>query len=131
VAEVAASHGHTIERAMELGVRLSLRAWYAEHRGEPVALFGVATSSVLSGRGSPWLLGTDAAERYPVAFLRTSQELLPWMQHGFQWLENWVDERNTASQRWLNWLGFELDEPQPWGRAGLPFRRFYMRVDNV
>ena len=131
VDEVAASHGHAIERALELSIRLSLRAWLIGHREEPIGLFGVATSSVLSGRGSPWFLGTNAAERYPVAFLRASRDLLPEVTRGFRVLENWVDERNTVSQRWLGWLGFELSEPQPWGREGRLFRHFQMRTNDV
>ena len=42
-------------------------------------------------------------------------------------LLNFVDNRNIKAQNWLRWLGFTLEEPEPHGVAGLPFRRFWMR----
>lgn len=129
--EVAASHGHSIERALELSVRLSYRAWFAAIDGEPAALVGVATTSLLSGKASPWLLGTSVIERKPKAFLRASRALFPALIDGARYLENYVDERNTLSQRWLEWLGFTLEPAEAWGSAGLPFRRFWMRNDHV
>lgn len=129
--EVMASHGLSPGRALDLSVRLSYRCWYVELDGEPLALVGVATQSLLSGTASPWLLGTTAIERNPMAFLRASRRLFPTLIQGTNYLENRVDARNEASIRWLAWLGFQLEPAEPWGVAGLPFHRFWMRTDHV
>ena len=35
------------------------------------------------------------------------------------------------SIRWLAWLGFAIDPPQPYGFLGLPFHRFHMERADV
>jgi len=45
----------------------------------------------------------------------------------FSLLYNYVDARNVKSIKWLRWLGFQLDEPAPYGVRGLPFHRFELR----
>lgn len=35
----------------------------------------------------------------------------------FHIVTNFVDNRNTKAQRWLQWLGFTLGAPQPFGVA--------------
>ena len=50
------------------------------------------------------------------------------MAGGYTWLVNWVDDRNTCAIRWLKWMGFTIHEPEPYGVANLPFRRFDMKM---
>ncbi len=96
--------------------------------GVPVCVFGVGPASILSGIGSPWLLGTDDVDRHAVAFLRGSRVWLDQMLERYSRLANWVDCRNEVSIRWLSWLGFHMLEPEPFGPFALPFRRFTMEV---
>jgi hypothetical protein len=39
-------------------------------------------------------------------------------------LFNYVDARNLRSIAWLQHIGFQVFEPQPYGLEGLPFHRF-------
>lgn len=113
-------------QAMLSGVRTG-RAWAGFVDDEPVCLFGVRTTSLLGREGVPWMLGTDAVERYQVPFLRQCRPIVAGWRSEYDSLVNWVDERNTVAQRWLRWLGFTLDAPAPFGVEGLPFRRFEWR----
>jgi hypothetical protein len=71
----------------------------------------------------PWLLATEEVERQPVTFYRESGKLFPTVAAGYERLVNWVDARNTLSLRWLEWLGFEMGPPVPFGVRGLEFHR--------
>ena len=93
--------------------------------GEPIALFGVAPLSLMDGRGSPWLLGTDRVAQFPRFMIEEGRKVVAQMQEYFPLLENYVDVRNRISVRWLACIGFTLDEPVPYGPAGLPFHWFH------
>lgn len=129
--EVMAASGQSPREALEQSVTLSYRAWVASVDGDPLALLGMASRSLVSGTGIPWLLGTDAVESNPMAFLRASRRVMPALIEGVRYMENRVDARNELSVRWLRWLGFTLEPAEPWGVAGLPFHRFWMRNDHV
>ena len=124
--EVWASAMLTPEQALSMSVRTSMRSWAGIIDGEVVCIFGVGAPSMLSDVGIPWMLGTDSLERYQRTFLRRCRRYVAEMLDGYRVLVNFVDERNTVSQRWLAWLGFTLQDPEPHGPLGLPFRRFYM-----
>lgn len=130
-AEIAASHGLRPEIALRLCCASSSWLRTGTIDGEPFCMFGVAPYSVLTGAGTPWLLGTDRAREVPKDFLRQSRALLPVMSKGFSRLENLVDARNDMSIRWLKWLGFAMMPAEPFGIHGLPFHRFYMEVNHV
>ncbi len=93
---------------------------------EPVAMFGVTGESVLSGTGTPWMLGTGEIEKISIRFLRGSKNGIKEILSGYRILENYVDARNTVSIQWLKWLGFDIMAAEPYGAFGLPFHRFYM-----
>ncbi len=122
--EIWASHRWTPQYALDRSLRNSTYAWAAVIEGEVVCMFGVAARSVLTGEGSPWMLGTDGIVRHASKFLRDCRECLDAMHSVYPLLTNYVDDRNVASKRWLGWLGFKLDEPEPYGAEKRPFRRF-------
>lgn len=93
---------------------------------KPVGMFGVTPLSCIGRHGSPWLLGTDELARHSRSFLKGCLRHFPEVTNGFEFLENYVDARNTVSIRWLKWLGFVIMEPEPYGPFKLPFHRFYM-----
>jgi hypothetical protein len=95
---------------------------------EVVCIFGVVELSLLGSRGSPWLLGADAITKYARPFLRRNKAYLEEMKKRFIFMENWVDARNTEAIRWLEWLGFEIEEARPYGLDQLPFHHFTMRI---
>lgn len=96
--------------------------------GEPVALFGVVKQSIIyGGLGNPWLVGTPQLEDHAIAFLRRCKGHVAEMLRVAPVLENYVDTRNLRAMLWLDWLGFELDPPQPYGVLQRPFHKFHMR----
>jgi len=76
--------------------------------------------------GVPWALASEDFEDHSVAFLKSTRPMVQAMAKDFPLLINFVDIRNTASIRWLEWAGFTVDdEPEPFGIENRPFRRFY------
>lgn len=133
--EVWAAGKLTPEIALRRGLAASDRAFTGVIDGEIVAMFGVTPGSILGGVGVPWMLGTEAIERHAVAFIRQSRPAL-WMMHArYDYLINFVDDRNKAAIRWLQWLGFHVEQPVPMGPFRVPFRRFsrsiYDEVQDV
>jgi len=92
--------------------------------GEPAALVGVSTLSFLYNTGCPWMLATPSANRYRRAFIECANAYTQAMLSEYRSLENFVDARNTRSVAWLQRIGFELSEPEPYGALGLPFHPF-------
>lgn len=78
---------------------------YTIFKGEtPAGVFGVAP--VWPGIGCVWLVGTEDLVRNRWSFLRQSKGWLDRISSGYGLLYNYVDERNTAHIRWIEWLGF-------------------------
>jgi hypothetical protein len=76
--------------------------------------------------GVPWALASESFKEHSHQFLKTTRSMVQAMAQSFPLLINFVDIRNTASIRWLDWAGFTVDkEPQPFGVENRPFRRFY------
>lgn len=128
VDELFAATGITPELAMWKGLACSTHAWTGFFDDRPVCMFGVAPRSVLSGRGYPWLIGTNLMERHALVFLRECRPNLEQMKSAYNLLENYVDARNVKAVRWLRWLGFDISPAAPYGDLGLPFHYFKMEV---
>lgn len=128
VAEVNA-YGHTdLTWACERSVGQSVLCWTGLVDGELAAIIGVAPVSLVSGIGSPWMLGTEVLDAHSRVLVRKTPEYIATMQKAFPHLVNFVHARNATSVRWLRRLGFTLHEPAPFGALGEPFHRFEMRA---
>jgi hypothetical protein len=92
--------------------------------GEPAALIGVATMSVLYSVGCPWMLATDAAYRYRRAFIECGRAYTHAMLNQYDKLTNHVDARNVKNVAWLQRMGYQIGEPEPFGALGMPFHPF-------
>ena len=104
-----------------------MKAWTGCYDGQPFVIFGVASASILSSIGTPWLVGTDDIEtRGAVAVAKRSRHYVNRMREGYDLLENYTDDRHVSAHRWLKWCGFHIEEPRPYGAEGLPFRRFWI-----
>lgn len=125
-AELWAGAGVSPEDALRLSLVASSAAWTAIAGGSVVCMFGVSPSPVLQGVGVPWMIGTSNLDRHSRGLLRDSRPFLRDMFENYLTLANYVDDRNTRSIRWLRWLGFTIEAPQPTGPFGLPFHRFHM-----
>jgi hypothetical protein len=126
--EVRAASGRCPVGALMHSLERSDFAYTVFFDGQPETMFGCGTVDLLSKTGAPWLLGTDALERNRRHFLRGSRYWVAEMRKRYSVLRNMVDDRNTVSKRWLEWLGFELSEPMPYGYERLSFRVFEMKV---
>jgi hypothetical protein len=124
--EVMASNGLTPTEAIELSVEMSdyVTAIYID--GDPVAVMGLRLYNALAGVGVPWLLGTDNVVKHRKVFLKNSRDVVEDMKYHCPKLVNHVHVENTVSIQWLKWLGFEFDEPEPFGVNGELFHRFHM-----
>lgn len=131
--EIRASVGIPPALAVGFSIATSAPGWAVELHGEPVAVFGARRVPDPAGAGRrsgvPWLVATDAIDQYPVHFYRVSRSIISDIRNQYDYLENWVDERNALSVRWLKWARFTVAEPEPWGVMRLGFRRFWWRRD--
>lgn len=96
-------------------------------RGRLLALFGGFRDSVLADTGTIWALGTRAIDASPRDFLRGSRAGLGMVMADLpevQSFSNWVLESNTASVRWLDWLGAHWSGARLRTPFGGPFRQF-------
>lgn len=127
VAEIwAASRSEPLD-ALCRAVKVSSEAWAGLVDGKVVCLFGVAPVSIMGGKGSPWMLGSDLIDRHAVTFLRRCRGVVSRWRTVYPTLENVVDARNVVAHRWLRWLGFTLGEPRPHGPDMMPFLPFHMK----
>jgi hypothetical protein len=120
--ECVAAGAYTGRDGLEMSLASSAMAWTAVCDGEIVCMFGVGAARLVSDWGVPWLLGTDRIEGLAFRFLRTSMDYLERMEDVYPVLQNWVHEDNELAIRWLEWLGFDVGEPEPHGPNGAMFR---------
>lgn len=123
--EMQACAGASVAQCLQMGLDQSLRAWVIESNGLPLAACGDTMAGI--GVGVPWMVTTDHIARNPRGFLRASKAVMVEMLQRHHLLINYVDARNAAAIRWLQWLGVTVAEPAPYGVAGLPFRQFTMK----
>jgi hypothetical protein len=114
-AEIKAASGWLPVDGILYGVRHSksvFSAWTPDH--QPICIFGVSELENNPHVGVPWMLGTPLIQRYFVPFLRDGKStLMPLITQGYDMLYNLADSRNTTHLRWLNWMGFKIDQDNP------------------
>jgi hypothetical protein len=128
IQEVNAATHMGLRNAVQTSVIMSTYSKTGLVNDELVCMWGVCPISLLSGSGSPWMLGTDLITEKQRIFLRRSKPWLDDIRKDYRYLENFVDARNTMSIKWLKWLGFEMDEAEPYGIHGEPFHKFTMEI---
>lgn len=106
----------------------SVLCWTGEADGEVAAIMGVAPLSVMSGIGSPWMMGTPLLDRHSRVLVRMTPSYIARMLRAFPHLVNFVHADNTTSVRWLRRLGFTMHAPEPYGQAGELFHKFEMKA---
>lgn len=95
-----------------------------ERNGRLLCIGGAARRSLLSTSGIPWMLGTHDLDSNGRLFMQHGRQCVSVLLGRFSYLENYVDARNLKSIRWLKRMGFAVHDPEPYGCAGLHFRRF-------
>jgi hypothetical protein len=66
----------------------------------------IGISHLEDGRSSPWFLSTDSFPRISREFSKWAKEMCANNER--EWV-NYVGVDYTTSQRWLKWLGFDID----------------------
>lgn len=103
--------GHTPKQALRSGLLLSDVPVTVELDGEPIAMFGIVPTSLTSGEGAIWFLGTEDVYTQGRAWLA---EAKPWIERQpFRVLRNRVHASNTRAIRLLRWLGFDIAPTNP------------------
>jgi len=124
IAEIRASHDQSPEQALRFSAGRSTWCAAVLHKGKPVAIFGLVPDDKADCAASVWFLATDGLLGMWATFLRLSRKIIETMLEKYPFLYNFVDDRNEKSIIWLKWCGATIDEPRPYGAAGLPFRFF-------
>ena len=101
-----AAFGHTPAHALRIGLAASTWAETVVIDGKPAGIFGVVTSDVLSGKGLPWFLGTDATMKARRAWAAHAPDIVSRMMSNHNILYGHVAQGNLASRVWLRRLGF-------------------------
>ena len=119
--------GDSVTSALFRAYNLSTHRWTGMINNTPIMICGVVPQSVIGQIGIPWLVGTDEITDVKRQFVQECRQYLDKMQAAYpEELVNFVDCRNETSIRWLKWMGFDIEEPVPFGNAGEmfhPFRR--------
>ncbi len=118
-----AAMGHTPKHALRLGVRGSSLCFTAMVDGVAQAMFGLVVTSALSGQGTPWMLGSDAIYDHPRAMLRLGRRFIAAVADSTPHLSNLVAADNPRAIRYLQALGFIVEEQQI-VHNGVAFRVF-------
>ncbi len=93
----------------------------------PACICGVARIPRFASVGVPWMLGTAQIESRQLPFLRLCREWIQRERAAWPLLLNYSDARAVRTHRWLQWLGFTLYDPTPFGVENMMFRRFELR----
>lgn len=96
--------------------------------GTPLCAFGVAPLSLVTGAGSPWLLGSVAMMQHIRNLVPLAAPYIAEMRRLYPHLENHVHADNRAAVRWLRVAGFTLEPATPYGLHGALFHRFTMKA---
>jgi hypothetical protein len=115
--------GRTPIQSLRLGLKASTPCLTFLCDGVPAAMMGVTPTSVVEGRGTVWMLGTDALDRSHRAILRLAPPILKAIERETPRLENLIAADNARSMAWLKRLGFAFDEEIRYV-GGVPMRRF-------
>lgn len=110
--EVWHSHNMSPLEALEFSLIHSIEAnTIIANDGEVIGMFGVGQESKLVG--IPWLLASDRLKEVAREFLPESEKWIRKVNDQYDLLYNYVYSGNTASIRWLKWLGFTFVREMP------------------
>lgn len=129
IAEMWASGHSTVRQALSYGFARSPECHTAFFDDHPAAMFGAVPAD--DGVGVVWAVLTPAVDAYPLTFLRACRPHVEAMREQFGRLVNVADARNEHVLRWLEWLGFSVHAPEPYGPENLPFCFFEWSRANV
>jgi hypothetical protein len=123
-------HGYESPRAaLRAAFLASTIIWTAKVDGRPEAMFGASPKSMVEGKGSIWMLGTDEVAKHPVALVRLGRLYARQLHDYFPVLENIVPAHSDQVIRWLARLGFAIGAVDVYN--GRPIRGFRSCAFNL
>lgn len=125
VIECRALNGGTIEDSLLNTKNLLDNSMVWAVNGNVVCMFGVNPCG--DGVGVVWLLGTDEFDNYSKMFVLRCKRVFKQVIKGYDYLFNYVYEKNIKSVNWIEWLGFTVHRAEPVGIKGANFHKFDMR----
>ena len=124
LAEITAG-GMTGHQAVDRCFRMSIMCRSAFVENDIAAMFGLHVV-FLSDVGMPWLLTTPAVERRPLAFVRETKKIVAEMLEYKPQLVGYCDARYQQAHGLLRAVGFNIDDPEPFGLLQKPFVKFWI-----
>ncbi len=98
---------------------LSNEVYICEADGVIACVWGLVAPTLLSSSAYLWFLHTTLITDHPFLFIRHSQTVIQRHLAIYDMIVGHVEQRNRRAQRWLKWLGAEIN-PNPVG-VFLPF----------
>ncbi len=117
--------------ALKRSLRQSAWAYTVLEEDEPIAMFGIAPTQILSDMGYPWFMGTDRVFSHRKILIRYGRYYVRKMREDCPILRNTVDPENKKAVRFIKYLGFEIKEDTIKTPKGFDFLQFEMGGDNV
>ena len=76
--------------------------------GQPIGMFGIIDTSLMTAKGRIWALFTEEAMKHPRAFLVQGPQIIKVLTQRYRLLTNYVHADNRAAIRWLKRMGFTV-----------------------
>ena len=124
VQEIFDSHHFSPEEAMDFTIKNTIFCLTVKVKGVPAIIFGINGDSVLSERGTIFMLGTDDIQKLRFRFVRHSRKFIDMMLEQYSYLYNFVSADNFLSVGWLKFLGAQIEDAKPYGMEQRPFHYF-------
>lgn len=123
--EVLAAGNRSVMDAIQQAAQHSKACVVAKIGDMPLVIYGLHKRSVLSTTGVPWMLTTKQSKQYRREFMVYTRQVIDEMLTECELLVNYVHSENKTSIKWLQALGFTIDEPMPNNKTGELFHRFH------
>ena len=86
---------------------------YSMWRGDRLLACGGVAPTPRDNAGAIWLLGTDAADEFPISLTKGAMQFVRAERKKWRWMGNIVPRHFEKRIKWLKHLGFDTDEKNP------------------
>jgi hypothetical protein len=116
-------------RALILTLVESHESWAIMQGDKVQGFFGVCLGD---GYGIPWFVSNkELIQNKKLTFIKRSKKIVDKMLKTYGKLLNYVTSENTASIKWLKWLGFTIHlKEERFYDPDIFFRKFEMKVGD-